>query len=181
MAPSTCYLELCVLPDVCYFSGAECLDRHVCSSLGLLMFGIFKPYKNNFFNILDATMFTLLELNQIWAVYETYAFKVPPILNILLAPVPFVYLCAIIIYKIVSLCVPSTLAKWKTKLYFLSALQTISGQRESLNILLNPAQVNVEDVMISPPTSQIAAESRKLSTIGTIRRFTWQQCHYFLS
>ena len=80
--------------------------------LASLMFGTFKPYKNNFFNILDATMF--LELNQIWAVYETYAFKVPPNLNILLAPVPFVYLCAIIIYKIVSLCAPITLAKWKT-------------------------------------------------------------------
>ena len=117
--------------------------------LASLMFGIFKPYKNNFFNILDATMFTLLELNQIWAVYETYAFKVPPILNILLAPVPFVYLCAIIIYKIVSLCAPSILAKWKTKLYFLSALQTISGQREGLNISLNPARVNVEDDDIS--------------------------------
>jgi len=113
--------------------------------LASLLFGIFKPYKNNFFNILDASMFALLELSQIWAVYDTYAFTIPPFLSILLFLVPFSYLCVIVLYKLLSACAPSILEKCKTISCLLSTLQAVSGQRVASKNSHNPASVNVED------------------------------------
>ena len=76
-----------------------------------VMFGIFRPYKNNFFNILDAFMFSVLELCNIWVVYRTYIFAVPAFLIGLLLFIPFIYLLVLVLYKVMSLCTPSILVK----------------------------------------------------------------------
>ncbi len=54
------------------------------------MFALCKPYKFNFFNVLDALAFALLELTQIWNVYS-YVFKLPAVNTIVPAGIVFTY------------------------------------------------------------------------------------------
>ena len=74
-----------------------------------LMFGVLRPYKNNFYNGIDALLFSVLELNQIWVLYTAYSFKIPTVVQGGLSSLPFIYLLILIIYKLMYICTPKLL------------------------------------------------------------------------
>ena len=66
-----------------------------------LMFAYFRPYKNNFFNIIDGLAFALLALT-IYLIVYAITWHLPVELMSLMLLIPFLYFISFILYKIIS-------------------------------------------------------------------------------
>lgn len=78
-----------------------------------LMFGILRPYQNDFYNRLDAILYFILTLLHIWEMFSIYIVQLGNIYVQPLILVPFLHLFVLTGYKILSLCAPNTLVKLK--------------------------------------------------------------------
>ena len=84
--------------------------QQVICTIGLLLFSIFQPYKNNWYNALDAGMFTLLSIINIFSFYNRYLqaanLNLSPFFywfQLVLIYLPLIYICVyVIIYVITS-------------------------------------------------------------------------------
>ena len=102
-----------------------------------LMFAFLKPYKNKFLNILDATLFSSLEMTQIWVVYNLYAFSIPKFLTIIFYLIPFMYMVLLFTYKILSVCAPGTLKKLKSYRVVQLISRDLAGKDVTSTVLSN--------------------------------------------
>ena len=67
-----------------------------------LMFAFFRPYKNNYFNIIDGLAFALLALTIYLMLYAVKVKPFPIVLLYLMGLIPFLYFISFILFKIFS-------------------------------------------------------------------------------
>jgi hypothetical protein len=75
------------------------------------LFGILRPYKNDFYNRLDCSLFAILTLGQISLATNKYIANLPISLLYILAAIPLSYLLLLLLYKILALCAPELTAR----------------------------------------------------------------------
>lgn len=84
--------------------------------LSAVIFGVFRPYKNDLYNRLDCGLFTILTFGQICLATNRYVADLPITLLYVLAAIPLMYLFLLMLYKSLALCAPNTIARLKDKL-----------------------------------------------------------------
>ena len=67
-----------------------------------LLFAHFRPYKNDYFNIIDSLGFALFALLSLLMMYPAYKMYIPIQLLLLMLLIPFLYFISFILYKIFS-------------------------------------------------------------------------------
>lgn len=80
------------------------------------LFGILHPYKNDFYNRLDCTFFSVLTLGQICLATNRYVAKLPITLLYIFATIPLSYLLLLLLHKLIALCAPRFTERVKEKL-----------------------------------------------------------------
>ncbi len=133
-----------------------------------LMFALCKPYKFNFFNVLDALAFALLELTQIWNVYSNYVFKIPAVVTILSAGAVFSYTFILLLYKGMSTCAPRVLERLQSKALFASVCRAlVEGYNAANSVNKRDSRIDIEEVdlpdrVLNPGSYQELSVSRSL-------------------
>ena len=74
------------------------LIRFLCLATASLMFGLLRPYKENWVNYWDCVMFFLFMVGEVAALYDRY--KASLFLSYALAVVPLLYICAYTVGKL---------------------------------------------------------------------------------
>ncbi len=134
-----------------------------------LMFALCKPYKFNFFNVLDALAFASLELFQVWIVYSYYVFKVPAVVTIVCVGTALTYAFIVLIYKIMSTCAPRVLERLQSKALLASVCRALVESYNATNSVNKPDYSRVEseeadlpDRVLNPSSYQELSVSRSL-------------------
>lgn len=70
------------------------------------LFGILHPYKNDLYNRLDCTFFTILTVGQICSATNRYVANLPITLLYIFAAIPLSYLFLLVLHKFLALCAP---------------------------------------------------------------------------
>ena len=87
-----------VLPDLKY----RVVCRIACYSFASLLFGLLRPYKENWINYWDSIGLTLFAFGEFVVIYDEYVTKAHFSLAVVLAVVPFAYLIVYTTYKLLS-------------------------------------------------------------------------------
>ena len=109
-----------------------------------LLFGIFRPYKNDFFNRVDMLLFGIIAFLHIWYTYYVYVAQVPLLVLVLLPLMPFIHSIIFIAYKFLSLCAPNFLSKF-IKWSFSKKNFSSSGTQELLGVKSDSEDSDVPD------------------------------------
>ena len=78
-----------------------------------VLFGVFHPYKNDFYNRLDCGLFALLTLGQICLATNKYIIDIPISFLYVLSVLPIMFMILIVIYKCLVKCAPKFTRKLK--------------------------------------------------------------------
>lgn len=105
-------LRLCLISSFAYSPNwtVQYVWQQVFCTIGLFLFGVFQPYKKNWYNALDACMFGILSIINIFSFYNRYLqvanLNLSPFFywfQLLLIYLPLIYICVyIILYLITS-------------------------------------------------------------------------------
>ncbi len=114
--------------------------------IATLTFGTFQPYKNKFCNALDSIMFVVLELNQVWAVYDAYAYFIPIALTAILFSIPFTYMFVLLIYKLLFICTPIVLDRLLQNTWTSPLSKLIRGEVVTQSSSVNTTYANEENI-----------------------------------
>ena len=75
----------------------------VCPIITALVFLLFRPYKDNWLNIWDSTVFSIITLAQFWNIYARYLVPLPMTFEaVMLVTVPLIYLIVYATYKLLT-------------------------------------------------------------------------------
>ena len=106
MLDSTYFLELYYWLNGFFFYDYNFLIAILISVVVSLLFAHFRPYKNNYFNIIDSLGFALSALLALLIMYAMHNRHIPIQLLQLILLIPFLYFISFILYKIFSRVAP---------------------------------------------------------------------------
>ena len=76
----------------------------LCPIIASLMFALLRPYKNDWFNILDSLLFATLALSIFLVMYNKHVASTPQQIVALLTIVPLIYIVSFITIKLIKVC-----------------------------------------------------------------------------
>ena len=88
-----------------------------------LLISTVRPYKNNFYNVLDSVIFCGVALMRAWLAYHMYVAQLSlgsALVGIILPSLPVAHMVIIVIYKLLSLCAPAFLGRMKLRVKLLA-------------------------------------------------------------
>ena len=85
-----------------------------------LMISTFRPYKNNFYNVLDPVVLSGLALIRVWQIYDMYVAPLSLGAFVVIPCLPIVHIMTLVIYKLLSLCAPAFLGRMKLRVKLLA-------------------------------------------------------------
>ena len=150
------------------------------------LFGVLRPYRNDFYNRLDCIFFTLLTFGQICLATNKYMADIPITFLYLLASIPLGYLIILILYKCIVVCAPSTARKLERRvrafllnhnLFFSPESDTINSYGSHSDSFLDGGQdEHAERGLDRPllsPASTVSSSSCELKNSG---KTTYSAC-----
>ena len=102
----------------------------LCPITASLMFALLRPYKNDWFNILDSLLFATLALSTFLVMYNKHVASTPQQIVALLSIVPLIYIVSFVTLKLIKLCRSKGLCSFCRKYQHLQNQQP--GQHELL-------------------------------------------------
>ena len=88
----------------------------VCPFITALVFLLFHPYKDNWLNIWDSTVFSLITFAQFWTIYARYLAPLPMTFEaVMILTVPLIYLTIYATYKLLTWTKALQMCRKRTK------------------------------------------------------------------
>ena len=84
-----------------------------------LIISTVRPYKNNFYNVLDSVALCGMALMRVWLTYHMYVFPLSLGVFVVIPFLPVAHMVIIVIYKLLSLCAPAFLDRMKLRVKLL--------------------------------------------------------------